>query len=63
MTRIDLLRRALRDIASGNIPRAEIAREPGEPLERHRERLKIALLAWLQERARQALIEDDKLNN
>jgi hypothetical protein len=59
MSRIERLRQALQAIASGNIPRQDMAREPDEPLSRWQERNAITLLAWMQETARRALADDD----
>jgi len=59
VSRIERLRQALQDIASGNIPREQMAREPEEPLARWQDRNAYTLLAWMQETARKAL-EDDK---
>ena len=62
MTTLERYRQALQAIAGGEIPRAEMAREPGEPLERWQERNAITLLAWMQETARKALETDTKGN-
>jgi hypothetical protein len=60
MTTLERYRQALQDIAGGNIPRQDMAREPDEPLSRWQERNAITLLAWMQETARKALERDDK---
>jgi hypothetical protein len=59
VTTLERYRRALQDIAGGNIPRQDMAREPDEPLARWQERNAYTLLAWMQETARRALENDD----
>jgi hypothetical protein len=63
MTTLERYRRALQAIAGGEIPRDQMAREPGEPLERWQDRNAYTLLAWMQETARRALADDDRTDN
>jgi hypothetical protein len=58
MTTLERYRVALQAIAGGEIPRDQMAREPGEPLERWQDRNAYTLLAWMQETARKALADD-----
>jgi hypothetical protein len=60
MTTLERYRQALQAIAGGTIPRDQMAREPGEPLERWQDRNAYTLLAWMQETARKALETDNK---